>query len=1013
MPKFSISSLAWLAATAPLAAVAAPTWPSPVVDEIEDIMFLTDGYRARGFAEAVTPCDFSAQGPGRVAAAEWIRTAFHDMATGNVIQGTGGLDASLMFEMGGDNIGAAFATTLETFTPFLTSRSSMADLIATGMYTAVRSCGGPVVRIRAGRQDATTAGGTGVPLPQNSLFTFQNQFARMGFDTSEMIAVTACGHTLGGVHSENFPDIVPPGTAEDEFKHFDSTQVFDNRIATEFLDGSSTDPLVVGPSRNIGHDSDRRVFQADSNATIAAMTDPEVFASTCSTVLQKMIEVVPTGTIFSDPIEPYEVKPYGLQLSLLDGGTDLSFTGEIRIRTTERQIAAVQLVYKDREGGDGCGDCTIDTQSVGTASGFDDEFSFFGFSSEMSTGSSISSFSVRVTLVGGSTELHDNNGSGFPVQDAVMLQKEQSCLDPTPDSEGKQTLTIVAAVRDGEAAPTLILTLKGPRPSTTVPELQTSTVPMVEETAIGLYSLYSATYPLDSTQVENTKFDISVGSGTEAIIDGFKDASTLPTACSTLSSDPPTSTPQPSGYSFNGCYTDSNTAQRALSGATHVDDAMDTALCADLCDGFKLFGTEYGVECYCGNELDEDSSLAALSDCSMACGGNAEEMCGAGYRLSVYENSDYEPVGHGDVAGYEYEGCFEDSVDDRVLNGGFMASDDLTAESCADYCGDAAYFGMEYGRECYCGQTLGETEEKPESDCSFLCAGDSTQYCGAGNRINIYAMGSSESASTSSAAISSSTSNAPVSYVSSSTVVTSSSSSFVVPTSSISSSSTFITMTSTTTTESPSPTTSGPSVSGWAYQGCYTDSVGARVLTSKSTTSGSMTYEMCSSFCGGNVYFGVEYAGECYCGDRFTGSTEEADESDCNMACSGDANANCGGPNRLTLFKSTSNEEPPAGPANAEIPGYSYVGCKTDSVGARVLDAMTLFDAQLTVEMCADFCDGSTYFGTEYGQECYCGDGFSNPTSDAPETDCSFACAGDEQQLCGAGNRLSLYEKVS
>jgi hypothetical protein len=157
-------------------------------------MYLNNGYRARNFSARVTPCDFSVEGHGRIAAAEWLRTAFHDMAPGNVFSGVGGLDASIMFELGGptENIGPAFATTLATFSPYLSNQATMADLIALGVYTAVRSCGGrggPIVPIRAGRKDATVAGAPGVPLPQNSLGTFRNQFARIGFSVSEMIAV--------------------------------------------------------------------------------------------------------------------------------------------------------------------------------------------------------------------------------------------------------------------------------------------------------------------------------------------------------------------------------------------------------------------------------------------------------------------------------------------------------------------------------------------------------------------------------------------------------------------------------------------------------------------------------------------------------------------------------------------------------------------------------------------------------------------------------------------------------
>lgn len=374
--KLSLVLLISLLFTRLHGAAAAPTWPSSV-DELEDIMFLNTGYRARGFATAVTPCSFSAQGPGRIAAAEWIRTAFHDMATGNVFQGTGGLDASLVFELGGDNVGPAFETTLTTYAPFLTSRSSMSDIIAMGIYTAVRSCGGPVVPIKTGRIDAIEAGPPGVPQPQNSLFTFQNQFQRTGFDTSQMIAVTACGHTVGGVHAANFPQIVPPGSAPNDYKLMDSTTKFDEKIASEYVAGKSTDPLTVGPAQAAGKASDLRVFSADGNATISKLADPATFASTCQAMLQKMIEVVPSSTTLTDPIAAYDVKPAALQLTLQPGGSQLQFSGEIRVRTTSRpasQISTVQLVYKDRAGGSDCGGCKISATQKGTAAGFDDSF---------------------------------------------------------------------------------------------------------------------------------------------------------------------------------------------------------------------------------------------------------------------------------------------------------------------------------------------------------------------------------------------------------------------------------------------------------------------------------------------------------------------------------------------------------------------------------------------------------------------------------------------------------------
>ncbi|KAI4265860.1 MAG: hypothetical protein L6R38_009135, partial [Xanthoria sp. 2 TBL-2021] len=503
---------------------AAPTWPSSV-DELEDIMMLNTGYRARGFANAVTPCSAGA-GPGRVTAAEFIRTAFHDMATANIFQGTGGLDASIVFELnngGGDNIGQAFPTSLTYFAPYLSSRSSMADIIAMSMYTAVRGCGGPVIPVKTGRVDATEAGPPGVPLPQNSLFTFQNQFARTGFDSTQMIQVVACGHTLGGVHAENFPQIVPVGSAPNDVKQFDNTAKFDNKIATDYVSGQSTDPLVVGPSQAARRASDLLVFNSDDNATITTMTDPTYFTNTCKFLLQKMIDVVPAGVTLTDPIVPYDIKPVALQLTLQSGGSEIQFAGEIRVRTTTRpasQISSVQIVYKDRTGG---ASNKVSATQKGTAAGFDDSFTFYAFSARISSQSSISSFNVLITLASGATETYDNNGSGYLMQDTVMLQAPQSCVT---DSNGQKLLTVTAAVRLPATSADLVLSLKVPRDVIT-PELQTQTVAMTQKTIVGPYNIVTGSYLLDASQAQNTKFDISAGQAK----DTFKSTADLGTTC--------------------------------------------------------------------------------------------------------------------------------------------------------------------------------------------------------------------------------------------------------------------------------------------------------------------------------------------------------------------------------------------------------------------------------------------------------------------------------------------------
>jgi hypothetical protein len=302
------------------------------------------------------------------------------MSTHNRFFGTGGLDGSLQFELSnGENTGPGHRTTLEFYAHYLSTKSSMADLIAAGVYASVRACGGPVIPLKMGRIDAASAGNTGVPQPQNSVVTFRQQFDRMSFSPSEMIQLVACGHTLGSVHSTEFPQIVPPEVGQIPF---DSTKAqFDNGVAVVYVGGNTSNPLAGGDAVGVNRHSDFKVYNSDGNATITTMTDPAVFRTTCQTVLQKMIEVVPAGvTLTQEPIAPYAVKPIDMQLTLNTGGTTFLLTGAIRIRTTElpaSSITNVVLTWKDRNGGNSCGSsgtCSTTSTLQGVSTGFDDTF---------------------------------------------------------------------------------------------------------------------------------------------------------------------------------------------------------------------------------------------------------------------------------------------------------------------------------------------------------------------------------------------------------------------------------------------------------------------------------------------------------------------------------------------------------------------------------------------------------------------------------------------------------------
>lgn len=90
-----------------------------------------------------------------------------------------------------------------------------------------------MLAFRGGRQDALSAGPAGVPEPHQDLNSHIESFRRQGFTQSEMIGLVACGHTIGGVRSQDFPEIVPPtnpDVLEGVFDLFDTTRDFDNKV---------------------------------------------------------------------------------------------------------------------------------------------------------------------------------------------------------------------------------------------------------------------------------------------------------------------------------------------------------------------------------------------------------------------------------------------------------------------------------------------------------------------------------------------------------------------------------------------------------------------------------------------------------------------------------------------------------------------------------------------------------------------------------------------------------------
>ncbi|KAE9409458.1 heme peroxidase [Gymnopus androsaceus JB14] len=335
------------------------------------------------------------------------------MSTHNVDDGTGGLDASIMYELDRpQNIGEGMIASLNDFNSF---------------------------HLFAGRVDATEAGPPLVPQPQEPLASHIESFRRQGFNETEMIALVACGHTIGGVRQADFPLIVTNTSIDVDT--FDTTPAFDTTIVSQYLQNTTQDILVVGP--NVTTRSDFRIFSSDGNVTMQSLLSPDTFSETCGSLIQRMINTVPNGVNLTGPItEPFDYL-IGDPLFSYQNGT-LILTTSLRVLSPSA-TSTVTMLWADRQDSF-CPSTGMLFQFtiIGQAQGVTAERYFFN--ATINATSSISKFWFEINDNDGSDPVVvDNSGSGYVIeQDSLFLiQVPEVGLD----------IKVVIAVR-GDAAST-------------------------------------------------------------------------------------------------------------------------------------------------------------------------------------------------------------------------------------------------------------------------------------------------------------------------------------------------------------------------------------------------------------------------------------------------------------------------------------------------------------------------------------------------------------------------------
>ena len=268
-----------------------------------------------------------------------------------------------------------------------------------------------------------------------------------------------------------------------------------------------------------------------------------------------------------------------------------------------------------------------------------------------------------------------------------------------------------------------------------------------------------------------------------------------------------------------------------------------------------------------------------------------------------------------------------------------------------------------------------------QGDCNFVCPGNGNEYCGAGNRLEMYQKGGTAQSSTTATG-------------------------------------TTAGATTTVTATGNGGATGLPA--GWTYAGCYKEGTSGRALPYQQPDSQTNTNEKCVAACiaAGYTVAGMEYSQQCFCANALYNGAVTTAESECSQNCPGNSAEKCGAGDRLSVFSKgpVMVYQPPA-VQKTNLPGsWTYQGCIQDNINdKRTFQWELMFPGTNNASTCLNACAEFGYMagGLEYGSECYCGDIDGITAAGAqtlPESQCDVACAGNPSYLCGGGSKLSWYQ---
>ncbi|KAG8954322.1 hypothetical protein FRC03_011505, partial [Tulasnella sp. 419] len=323
-------------------------------------------------------------------------------------------------------------------------------------------------------------------------------------------------------------------------------------------------------------------------------------------------------------------------------------------------------------------------------------------------------------------------------------------------------------------------------------------------------------------------------------------------------------------------------------------------------------------------------------------------------------------------SGWTYQACMADPSSSRLLSNKILDGATVSVNTCVAECNTRGfkYAGLEFAKECWCGNALNAPSLRAESSCSTPCQGDNTQICGGGNLISLYAK------------------NTDISSYSYLGCYTDVSSPRTLPDYKVS---------STSMTHNFCKTTCV--LNGYPFAGIE---AGNECWCASALTKGSKVADTdCKTPCTGDS------TKTCGGGWRLTVFGPSAPSSTSSTTTTSSSSTTTSAPASSTSTTAATSTTTSAGSTATD---FTPMGCYADA-STRLLPDYVYKSNTLTIPMCQAECKskGYKYAGAENGNECYCSNTFPSNASPLASTQCNVACKGDASTMCGGVWRLNVY----